>query len=117
MKFDRRTDRSEFRGPALDLWLDSVARRSRLDALVLADERGLLVAASGSHYDAERLAAESAIAAAERAPERYVRAVELDGDRVYLTAVGSQGDPEPGVATAWEGVRRILRQPANLTER
>jgi hypothetical protein len=57
MTIDRRRKRSEMVQEAACLYLEAVAERSRIKAMALASEDGLLVAGAGNGYDHEWLAA------------------------------------------------------------
>jgi hypothetical protein len=57
MKNERRRQRSEMVQEAVRLYFEAVMERSRIKAMALANEDGLLVAGAGGGYDHEWLAA------------------------------------------------------------
>jgi hypothetical protein len=57
MANERRRKRSEMVQEAASLYLEAVIERSRIKAVALASDEGLLVAAAGAGYDHEWLAA------------------------------------------------------------
>jgi hypothetical protein len=57
MKNERRKRRSEMVQEAVRLYFEAVMERSRIKAMALANEDGLLVAGAGKGYDHEWLAA------------------------------------------------------------
>jgi hypothetical protein len=61
MLFERRVSRSRFKDAALKNWLEAVAQRQKVPAIVVADEQGELLVSSGIEGPAaEELAAVSA---------------------------------------------------------
>lgn len=57
MTNERRRNRSDMVQEAVRLYLEAVVERSRIKAMALANEEGLLVAGAGKGYDHEWLAA------------------------------------------------------------
>lgn len=121
---ERRRRRSNDPTEAIRYQLDACRRTAGLDAMILADQDGLCIAASGPAPACEELAARSAMLAARHSAARgldtelwtdddrwavHVRRFDLDGSALCLCAVG--GDPG-GRATEVErslrGVTRIL---------
>lgn len=121
MRTERRRKRSSFAGLALQYWLNSIAQKKRLFALVVADSAGLLVGASLHGPEAEELAAvapllarpgEDGVQAAEH-PEIpvVVQKLQVDRSSLYLCAVGDRTRGRECIRLAANGVRRILNAP------
>lgn len=118
MTRERRRKRSSFTALALQYWLNAVAQRNKLMALVLADSAGLLVAASFRGPEAEELAALAPLvaspgrqlAALEEAPSlpMEIRPMSIDRASLYLCAVGDLTRTGDGLRIAEGGVQRIL---------
>jgi hypothetical protein len=122
---ERRTNRSSVPQEAGRLFLDSLVARHELDALVLANEDGLLVVGAARPSIGEPLSLDwigavgcvcalrgrrgpSLGALVERATGgRHLEATELTvrGERLYLVAVGGHLPAGPEVAA---GIARIL---------
>lgn len=123
MMNERRTHRSEIPGEAARLYLQAVADRGGLDALTLANEDGLLMAAAareGVDLDPRWIAAVGCVCAVpgRRGPslgsmvERVTggrtlasREITIRGERLYVTAVGGALPAAPEMTAA---VERIL---------
>ncbi len=116
---ERRKQRSDSAAEAIVLALAASARRAGLDAVVLCDEDGLLVAASPCDYDLDPVAAVAPIvgrgkvAAHVRRGEDVrpmrVEPVEVGPELLYVAAIG--GDPKARAREARWGAaaaRRIL---------
>ncbi|MGE0326531.1 MAG: hypothetical protein AB7K71_10310 [Polyangiaceae bacterium] len=103
---DRRVQRSSDPLVALERLLDEARRQSRGDALLVADDTGLLVAASGYWSHCEELAALAAASPANDAGGRHVRRVRVAGLEVVLCAQG--GDTDAALERAHSGTIRIL---------
>lgn len=108
MSANRRQRRTEVRGTALDLLLESCRKRRALRALVIADERGLLVAASTSGVDPVDVAA--VLPEPSRHSEVHglrASSFRTGGHTLYVGALGGEipdfVDPE-----LVDGTRRIL---------
>jgi len=118
MNRERRRKRSSFTALALQYWLNAVAQRKKLMALVLADSAGLLVAASFRGPEAEELAALAPLlarpgqplAALEEAPSLplEIRPMHIERASLYLCAVGDLTRTGDGLRVAETGVHRIL---------
>lgn len=120
---DRRRRRSEVPGEAARLYFQALVDRHRLEALTLANDDGLLVAAAsraGATIDLDWIAALGSVCAVpgrrgaplgalvERVTEgRMLTSMELAlrGERLYVTAVGGPLPPRAELAAA---VERIL---------
>jgi hypothetical protein len=117
---ERRGPRSESKREALTLQLRACARRAGVEALVLADHRGKVLARSDHAQDVDEIASFSPFLAK---PKTWFGAVRLDtGERkvaissfrlgkktAYLCAVGVQHKNVGGAfLQATAGVRRIL---------
>jgi hypothetical protein len=123
---DRRRKRSEDPLVALHYQLAHARHEGRLDAIVVADDAGVVVAGAGAWAVCEELAAYAPLLAqgvwnepgaarvsrmSELRTEVDVQPVELDGQTVLLCA---RGGPMRMVAMerAATGVARILKQAA-----
>lgn len=107
---ERRAHRSEDRSLAMKLMLDACRAKGALDALVVCDESGLLVAASTTAgVDPRALAA--ALPAADRR-KRFDKlcAIQfrMEGARLYVGALGGQGFATVPLCAVMHGARRIL---------
>lgn len=99
---DRRLTRSTQRGRALDLQLAACLRAGALDAIVLGDDDGLVVAAAGPADTCAELAARGA-------PATDACSFAIDGTRLHVIAHG--GAPyarRRELARAAAGAHRIL---------
>ncbi len=119
---ERRVQRSEHLGDAIGYQLGACAERAGLEALVLADGDGLLVASSPwSDERGEMIAAALPLLAKgsdfagvlldEGAGDEQVlvSTFQAAGTELFLCAVGSFGGPShQEIARAKVGVRRIL---------
>ena len=118
MRLERRRKRSTFTGLALQYYLRSVAERNRVVAMVVADATGLLVAGSMRGPEAEELAAVSPMLlrrneGAASLAERYdlpmqVAQFSMEGQSLYLCAVGERERCTGGLNEARAGIERIL---------
>ncbi len=123
IKAERRTRRSEDTRTALGYQLDRVRHEASLEALVLADEAGLPLAASGDLQVCSELAALAPIAARQQHVPRgsrfdsgfvHVRAVSFDGVPLFLASCSDSiadvwsARIESWLAEAQHGVTRIL---------
>jgi hypothetical protein len=117
MNDERRNRRSSQPAQALSLLLDACRSRGSFDALVVADDMGLLVASASAPSSPEAAAIDvEEVAAVLPAPEhrRSVRrlrttAFGVEGQVLYVGAIG--GDDAriaPEVLATLRGVRRIL---------
>ncbi len=116
---ERRKNRSNSAADAIVLALSAAAKRSRLDAVVLCDDEGLLVASSPVDYDLAPLAAIAPIVGRgkvsahvrrgdERRPMR-VEPVEVGQELLYVATVGAD-DRARAREARWSAAaaRRIL---------
>ncbi len=95
---ERRKRRSSNAAEALELALTSAARRGRLDAVLVVDESGMLVAKSQTELDLTMLAAVTPIVGRGKAVPRIRRNGELRemsvdttevlGELLYVAALG-----------------------------
>jgi hypothetical protein len=120
---DRRRRRSEVPAEAAHLYFQALVERHRLEALTLANDDGLLVAAArreGSTLDLDWIAALGSVCAmpgrrgaplgalVERVTEGRMLTsteIELRGEKLYVTAVGG---PLPPRAELEAATARIL---------
>lgn len=105
MTNERRRKRSEMVQEAACLYLEAVAERSRIKAMALASEDGLLVAGAGDGYDHAWLAALGVTGAGEKERlgdvideitrgEGFVSfEVAVHGKKLKLSAVGGKRPP------------------------
>lgn len=115
MMHERRKRRSEMVSEAASLYLEAVIERSRLKAMTLATEEGLLVSGAGQGYDHEWLAALGAFDNEERiAPmiDEFTYGqglmafdVPIHGRTLRLAVVG---DDAPPVEAAGVALSRIF---------
>lgn len=115
-KTDRRRRRSDDLQVALSYQLDHSRAMASLDALVLADAAGLVIAASGSEPMCEELGALAPIAC--RAPgllstaldgaDVAFEALQVHGQQLFLAASGGNVAREAHLTRSKEGVSRIL---------
>jgi hypothetical protein len=123
---ERRMRRSTDPVTALHYQLAHVRREARLEALVLVDDRGCLVAGAGAWPVCEELAAYAPLL---EHPDRIQRKTvgariaslskestslrfELDGTEVVLCGCGPTDDKVDALLRAQSGVRRILGRAA-----
>lgn len=95
---ERRRQRSTLAAEALELALSHAARRGQLDAVLVVDEQGMLVAKSDTALDLTMLAAVTPIVGRGKAVPRVRRGgeprelsvdtMELLGERLYVAALG-----------------------------
>ena len=125
---DRRLRRSNDPLVALHYALSHARREADLDAIVLADPSGIVVAGAGSWAVCEELAAYAPLLARPEPmgadmswrldvlrKEVEVRALEVAGQEVLLCARGPScraGTMDPSVTRAAQGIDRILRSAA-----
>lgn len=122
LKRERRRHRSADTITALHYQLNAVRREAALDAVVLVDESGCLVAGAGAWPVCEELAAytpllgdtprartvvSARIAAISAQAERL--SFDVDGQPVYLCGRGGTTKRTSALSRAAEGVRRILQ--------
>lgn len=120
---ERRTRRSNDTRTALSYQLDHVRDEACLEAIVLADDAGLVLASSGDRDVCAELAALAPLAGRRQTVPRgsrfdsgfvHVRAVRFDGVQLYLASCSdSMADVwsarvETWLAEAQHGVTRIL---------
>jgi len=115
---DRRQRRSNERDTALRFQLEHTKERSGIEALVLADRDGLVLAAAGDVAECEELGAVAPLMG--RAPlgmplppllrggEVAVRPLSLHGQELYLAAVGGGVARDALLHHSMAGVQRIL---------
>lgn len=116
---DRRVNRSEHAADALELALTSAASRANLDAVLLVDDSGLLVSNSDTALDLSMLAAVTPIVGRGKALPRIkrngekremsVRELEVDGDILYVAALGGNtSSRQRELARSLSAAKRIL---------
>jgi hypothetical protein len=123
---DRRRRRSEDPLVALHYQLTQARHEGRLEAIVIADDAGVVVAGAGAWPVCEELAAYAPLLAqgvwtepglagesrvAELRTEVDVQSVDIDGQHVLLCARGGRMRTT-AMDKAAEGVARILRRAA-----
>lgn len=119
---ERRRRRSDDPITALHYQLSFTRSEAELDALVLVDESGCLVAGAGAWPACEELAAYAPLLAhpsavgsaavssrlAELEGKVRVRTVSIDGCEAVICGRGGRGVPADLIARAADGCRRIL---------
>ena len=116
---ERRRRRSNNAAEALELALSSAARRGRLDAVLVVDEQGMLVAKSDTELDLTMLAAVTPIVGRGKAVPRVRRngepldmsvdIVEVLGEVLYVAALGgTHKTRNREVAGTMAATRRIM---------
>jgi hypothetical protein len=124
---DRRRKRSNDPLVALHYQLSHARIEGRLEAIVVADDAGLVVAAAGAWAACEELAAYAPLLAqgewsepgvaggsrlAEMRAEVDVQAVDIDGQTVLLCTRGGGRSHAAAMAKTAQGVARILGKAA-----
>jgi hypothetical protein len=99
-RVDRRVNRTDDTAVALERALTSAARRAQLDAMIVVDDAGLLVAKNETALDLSMLAAVTPIVGRGKAVPRVrregkhrgmsVRPIECEGELLYVAAVGGE---------------------------
>ncbi len=121
---DRRKQRSHDPLVALHYQLAQARSRDGLDAVVLADDSGIVVAGAGSWAVCEELAAyaplledpskivrRSVSARVDQlSSEASARSVDIDGAPAVLCGSGGGADRSQFLELASDGIRRILAQ-------
>ncbi len=116
MTRERRRKRSSFAGLALQYLFNSIVARKGIEAIVLADTSGLVVASSHKETEAEEVAALAPLMA-RSAGLQYdwywgapltMQQVDIGRDTFYLCALGENGPALKGAQEAAGGVDRIL---------
>ena len=117
---ERRLRRSQDPYRALCLQLEQIRSEGELDAMVVAIDNGLLIAGAGERSVCEALGAVAPLVGSPsfngRVPGSLVgqsidvRSISLEGETVYVAAVGRSTSDE-WVARSIGGVRRILGYP------
>ena len=116
---ERRRRRSANAAEALELALSSAARRGQLEAVLLVDEQGMLVAKSDTDLDLTMLAAVTPIVGRGKAVPRVRRGgepldmsvdtLELLGEVLYVAALGgTHKTRNREVAGTMAATRRIM---------
>lgn len=116
---ERRKTRSPGAADAMQRMLDAAAKRAKLQTLLVADAGGLVVCKSDGKLDVAMIAAVAPIVGQGRAKASIkcagkpvditVREIELEGESMYVTAVGGKfGDREREVAASVAAAHRIL---------
>lgn len=116
---ERRRRRSDNAAEALELALTSAARRGQLDAVLVVDESGMLVAKSETELDLTMLAAVTPIVGRGKAVPRIRRGgqlremsidtLEILGELLYVAALGGNYRMRSReVAGSKAATRRIL---------
>lgn len=115
---ERRNRRSTHRDLALSFQLEHVRDRGRLEALVLADDDGLVLSAAGDAAVCRELGALAPLMAKSvlgiplppllRGAEVAVRIVHVHDQPLYLASVGGGVARDALLAHSMRGVHRIL---------
>jgi hypothetical protein len=111
---ERRRNRSQIVGEALDLLLKSSAQRHQIANLVLSDEHGLVVASNGHSKRAEELAIAGRLKAEGEGALRWgkmdyssvgVHSFEVQEQKLYLSWAGAS---TARLLETETGIQRIL---------
>ena len=116
---ERRNKRSDATGEALQLALDRAMGRGELDAVIISDATGMVVAKSDTDLDLNMLAAilplvgrgqvTAAIKRAGESRDLTVRPVEIQDEMLYVAALGGEhGGRLREVASSVAAAKRIL---------
>ncbi len=106
-KHDRRLARSENTQEALTRLLEAARRTSKLEALALGDELGLLVAGAGAADLCDELAATAPLSANDTMPVRLeVRRLAVEGCEMFVSGRGAELGQALGRVA--DGCARIL---------
>ena len=115
---ERRERRSADRETALRFQLESVKNRGNIEALVLADADGLLLAGAGEPAICEELGALAPLVARSamgmplgpllEGGDVAVRPVSIHGQELVLASLGGGVARDALLTTSSEGIRRIL---------
>lgn len=115
---ERRVFRSADPSTALGIQLESTRDRGRLEALVLTDRQGMVLASAGAFDLCSALGALAPLAPYTRNPacmselvghaDVAVRALRSNGSQLFLAAVGGTSARDALLAHAAVGVERIL---------
>jgi hypothetical protein len=116
---ERRQRRSPYKDISLQHWLDAVASRRRVDAIVVANDKGLLVGGGVHGVEADEIAGLAAEKGPRKATSGY-SVIDHDGERMtikcvswkrQLIYVAAKGDPErskEAITESIAGIDRIL---------
>jgi hypothetical protein len=116
---ERRRHRSRYKGIALNLWLDAVARRHSVPVVAVGTEAGFLIAGSVPSEKAEELTAVAASLARPgprpvvldaRGTTVVVKSLPLEAETLFLCATGHPGLGLRALDEAGPGVERILSE-------
>ena len=115
---ERRVRRTQDRNAALRFQLEHSRDRGGLEALVLADDQGMVVAAAGDDAVCEELGAIAPLMGRTvmgmpmppmlRGGEVAVRPLSLYGQDLFLACVGGGVARDALLSTSMSGVQRIL---------
>lgn len=115
---ERRQRRSSDRFIALRYQLEHTREHGNIEALVLADDEGLVVASSGDASTCAELGAIAPLVARSamgmpmppllRGAEVAIRPVRIYGQSLYLASVGGGVARDAHLSTSRNGVQRIL---------
>ncbi|MCB9616615.1 MAG: hypothetical protein H6722_29620 [Sandaracinus sp.] len=114
---ERRQRRSPDRTVALRFQLEHTRDKGRIEALVLTDSEGLVVAHAGDDAVCEELGAIAPLVPRTlgmpmppllRGGEVAVRSFMLDGQELYLASLGGNVARDALLANSSKGLRRIL---------
>jgi hypothetical protein len=108
MRHERRSDERRNRDHSLTRWLDAVATKTGVTDLVVADSRGLLVAASREHDATARIAAVGSTLPSSVTDALAVLRIRAPEDGLRLCATGEMTSRLEGLLMAEPGVVRIL---------
>jgi hypothetical protein len=118
---ERRKARSHFKDTALQSWLDAVASRAGVSAIVVADVAGLLVASGVAGEQAEEMAVmatrkadpgdKEVTVTDEQGNSLVIRSFSYNDETLFVCARGGLEQGKKGVEEAIAGIARILDKP------
>ena len=106
---ERRVRRSAIRSEALEMMLEACRRRNSLEALLVSDEQGMLLAGSSKHgVDLNAVAA--ALPDWPNAPDNQLNAIpfSLEQHCLYVGSIGVLSAISPTLVEAANSAKRIL---------
>lgn len=105
---ERRCRRSRYTSQALRYWLAAVARRQAVASLVLADQAGLLIAASSDGLEADEVAATAPLGRPPSGGPVAVQTVTVHQAPLFLCVRGPVPRQRAALDEARAGIARIL---------
>jgi len=106
---ERRVRRSAIRSEALEMMLEACRKRNSLEALLISDEQGMLLAGSSEH-GVDLNAVASALPDWPNAPDNQLNAIpfSLEQHCLYVGSIGVLSAISPTLVEAANSAKRIL---------